>query len=122
MIAKRKNYKQKKLILSDVVEEEDHLCIAIGNQSYRHDVFQNEPSGEEHLGEEKSAAGTQTLIVEFNLDWICCLTGPQKIRFQALLYNLQMVAENYSQVQFVTRPELQFKSYASNKLPKLYLI
>lgn len=65
-----------------------YLCIAIGHQSDRHDFIQQDPGGEEHVTEKKSAAGTQTLIVKSDLDWICCLVGPGEVGFKALLQNL----------------------------------
>lgn len=70
-----------------------YLCIAVGHQSNRHDVIQQEPGWEEHLNEKLSAAGTQTLIVEPHLHWIGCLTGPGEVRLKALLQNLHKGAE-----------------------------
>lgn len=93
-----------------------HLCVAIRHQSYRHDVFQKEPGGEEHLGEEASASRTQALIVKFHPDWTCCLTGPEEVRLQALLQNLHRVTQNKDQLQSVTKLCLHFTKCATAKL------
>lgn len=65
------------------------LGIAVGHQGDVEDVLQHGPGGEEHLGEEGTAPGTQALVVELQLDRLAILivVGASEVGLQALLQN-----------------------------------
>lgn len=59
--------------------DRQYLCVAVRHQRNVHDFSKHEPGREEALGKELSAAGTQALVVEGHLDWICLIMLPVEV-------------------------------------------